>query len=78
MELDRLVSLVGMRPRCRPQSITLFSGEYDRICPPEAIEMLARKWGCEHCCYPQGHVGYRLMREAFELWSRKYSGCVVG
>jgi len=78
MELDRLVSLVGMRPRCRPQSITLFSGEYDRICPPEAIEMLARKWGCEHRRYPQGHVGYRLMREAFELWSRKYSGCVVG
>jgi pimeloyl-ACP methyl ester carboxylesterase len=76
-DLDRLVSLVEMQPCCAPRAVTLFSGEYDSICPPSSIHALARKWGCEHCCFPQGHVGYRLMREAFALWSRRHSVCFL-
>ena len=67
--LDRLVSPAAMRPVCDPECITLLAGEYDRIATPETIRAFARAWNCPRFrCYPQGHVGYRLMREAFAEW----------
>ncbi len=67
--LDRLVSPATMRPTCDPENIVLLAAEFDRIATPEVIEALARAWGCpRYRCYPQGHVGYRLMREAFREW----------
>lgn len=67
--LDRLVSPTTMRPICDPERIVLLAAEFDRIATPEVIRELARAWGCpRYRCYPQGHVGYRLMREAFREW----------
>ncbi|HPA19815.1 MAG TPA: hypothetical protein PLU30_18845 [Verrucomicrobiae bacterium] len=67
--LDRLVSPMTMRPVCDPGHIALLAAQFDRIATPEIIRELARAWGCHrYRCYPQGHVGYRLMREAFREW----------
>ena len=67
--LDRLVSPTTMRPVCDPANIVLLAAEFDRIATPEVIRELARAWNCpRYRCYPQGHVGYRLMREAFREW----------
>lgn len=67
--LDRLVSPMTMRPACDPANIVLLAAEFDRIATPEVIRELARAWACpRYRCYPQGHVGYRLMREAFREW----------
>lgn len=67
-QIDHLVSPVALQPKCSNRRITLYGGEFDRICPPKLIQQLASKWECECKIFPQGHVGYRLMREAYSDW----------
>lgn len=77
--LDRLVSPVTMRPACDPEYIVLLAAEYDRIATPEVVQQFARSWSCpRYRCYPQGHVGYRLMREAFAEWRNELRPLLAG
>lgn len=72
-DVDALVSPMALKPAGDPKRVTLYAGEFDRICPPQMIQQLAERWGCGYKIFPQGHVGYRLMREAFADWTRQVS-----
>jgi 1-acyl-sn-glycerol-3-phosphate acyltransferase len=49
---------------CDPARVLFVLGEFDLIAPPIDIEALQQKWrGSELLRVPQGHFGYRMMRE---------------
>jgi 1-acyl-sn-glycerol-3-phosphate acyltransferase len=51
-------------PACDPARVLFVAGDFDVVAPPEDIEALHQKWrGSELLCVPQGHFGYRMMRE---------------
>ncbi|CAF0705273.1 alpha/beta hydrolase [Candidatus Methylacidithermus pantelleriae] len=61
-------------PKAKRGFILLVAGEYDRIVPPELLWELHRRWeGSHFYCFPQGHVGYRLMPESFRLATQLWS-----
>lgn len=64
-------------PLTEKQHILLLAGAFDQIAVPEEIETLHKAWpGSHYYCFPQGHVGYRLMPESFrlarELWHKEF------
>ncbi|HEY2124729.1 MAG TPA: hypothetical protein VGG94_04620 [Chthoniobacterales bacterium] len=53
-----------MQPLVRPDRILLVAGDYDLVARPADIMALHQKWqGSELLQVPQGHFGYRMMRE---------------
>lgn len=54
------------QPLCDPARVLFVLGEFDLVAPPIDIEALHQKWrGSELLRVPQGHFGYRMMRETF-------------
>ena len=51
-------------PLCDPARVLFVLGEFDLVAPPVDIEAIHQKWrGSELLRVPQGHFGYRMMRE---------------
>src|SRR2546421_8170118 len=51
-------------PLCDPTRVLFVSGDFDLIARPEDIDAIQQKWrGSELLRVPQGHFGYRMMRE---------------
>ena len=51
-------------PVCDPTRILFVSGDFDLIARPTDIDAIQQKWrGSELLRVPQGHFGYRMMRE---------------
>src|SRR6267378_812497 len=51
-------------PVCDPARVLFVSGDFDLIARPSDIEAIQQKWrGSELLRVPQGHFGYRMMRE---------------
>ena len=51
-------------PLCDPERVLFVSGDFDLIARPSDIEAIQQKWrGSELLRVPQGHFGYRMMRE---------------
>jgi hypothetical protein len=54
--------------KCVSENVLLLSGEYDVMTPAKEIRDLHLLWkGSHYFSFPQGHVGYLLMRESFRL-----------
>jgi pimeloyl-ACP methyl ester carboxylesterase len=54
-------------PACGAERVLFVAGEFDLIAPTEHIEEIHRKWrGSELLRVPQGHFGYRMMRDTVE------------
>lgn len=59
-----LSSPASNQPRCRADRVLFVAGEYDLIARPNDIEEIHRRWrGSELLRVPQGHFGYRMLRE---------------
>jgi pimeloyl-ACP methyl ester carboxylesterase len=59
-----LSSPMHNQPLCRPDRVLFVAGEYDLIARPEHIEEMHQRWrGSELLKVPQGHFGYRMMRD---------------
>jgi pimeloyl-ACP methyl ester carboxylesterase len=59
-----LSSVSHNQPACGAEKVLLVSGEFDMIARPNDIAELHRKWnGSELLTVPQGHFGYRMLRE---------------
>jgi pimeloyl-ACP methyl ester carboxylesterase len=59
-----LSSVSHNQPACSAEKVLLVSGEFDMIARPNDIAELHRKWnGSELLTVPQGHFGYRMLRE---------------
>lgn len=68
-----LSSPLMMQPLVPTNRILLVAGEYDLVAPAEDIEELGKKWrGAELLRIPQGHFGYRMMRETFARLQQRY------
>jgi 1-acyl-sn-glycerol-3-phosphate acyltransferase len=53
-------------PVCDPARVLFVSGDFDLIVRPADIDAIQQKWrGSELLRVPQGHFGYRMMRETF-------------
>ena len=51
-------------PICDPARVLFVLGEFDLVAPPKDIEAIHQKWrGSDLLRVPQGHFGYRMMRE---------------
>ena len=51
-------------PACDPAQVLFVSGDFDLIARPSDIEAIHQKWrGSELLRVPQGHFGYRMMRD---------------
>ena len=51
-------------PLCDPTRVLFVSGDFDLVAPAVDIEAIHRKWrGSELLRVPQGHFGYRMIRE---------------
>jgi 1-acyl-sn-glycerol-3-phosphate acyltransferase len=61
------------QPLCDPARILFVAGEFDLIARSEDIEAIHQKWhGSELLRVPQGHFGYRMMRDTIaRLKARK-------
>ncbi|WP_178087789.1 alpha/beta hydrolase, partial [Methylacidimicrobium cyclopophantes] len=73
----RLVCPSLSRPFLQPQEVLLLGGIYDRVVPLPLLEEFRDAWhGCHFYPFPQGHVGYRLMRESLgiaqTIWPRDF------
>jgi len=52
------------QPLCRADCVLFVAGEFDLIARPADIEKIQQKWsGSELLRVPQGHFGYRMIRE---------------
>ena len=59
-----LSSPMHNQPLCDSDRILLVAGEFDLIARPADIEKIQQKWcGSELLRVPQGHFGYRMIRE---------------
>jgi len=59
-----LSSPVHSEPACDPARVLFVSGDFDLIARPADIDAIQQKWrGSELLRVPQGHFGYRVMRE---------------
>jgi len=61
-----LSSPLHNEPLCDPARVLFVSGDFDLIARPADIDAIQQKWsGSELLRVPQGHFGYRMMRETF-------------
>jgi pimeloyl-ACP methyl ester carboxylesterase len=59
-----LSSPMHNQPLCDPARVLFVAGEFDLIARPEDVEEVHGKWcGSELLRVPQGHFGYRMLRE---------------
>jgi 1-acyl-sn-glycerol-3-phosphate acyltransferase len=59
-----LSSPLHNEPACDPARVLFVSGDFDLIARPADIDAIQQKWrGSERLRVPQGHFGYRVMRE---------------
>src|SRR6266853_1122987 len=59
-----LSSPMHNQPLCNADRVLFVSGEFDLIARPEHVEEVHGKWrGSELLRVPQGHFGYRMLRE---------------
>ena len=59
-----LSSPMHNQPLCDPARVLFVAGEFDSIVRPEDVEEVHGKWrGSELLRVPQGHFGYRMLRE---------------
>jgi 1-acyl-sn-glycerol-3-phosphate acyltransferase len=59
-----LSSPIHNQPLCDAGRVLFVSGEFDLIARPEDVEEIHEKWrGSELLRVPQGHFGYRMLRE---------------
>jgi len=59
-----LSSPLHNEPACDPARVLFASGDFDLIARPADIDAIQQKWrGSELLRVPQGHFGYRVMRE---------------
>ena len=59
-----LSSPMHNQPLCDPARVLFVAGEFDLIARSEHIEAIQQKWrGSELLRVPQGHFGYRMLRE---------------
>ncbi|PYL34273.1 MAG: hypothetical protein DMF35_04995, partial [Verrucomicrobia bacterium] len=59
-----LSSPLHNEPACDPARVLFVSGDFDLIARPADIDAIQQKWrGSELLRFPQGHFGYRVMRE---------------
>ncbi len=59
-----LSSPLHNEPACDPARVLFVSGDFDLIARPADIDAIQQKWrGSELLRVPQGHFGYRVMRE---------------
>jgi pimeloyl-ACP methyl ester carboxylesterase len=59
-----LSSATHNQPLCPPDRILFVAGDFDLIAPTEDIEQIHQQWrGSELLRVPQGHFGYRMMRD---------------
>jgi pimeloyl-ACP methyl ester carboxylesterase len=62
-----LSSPLHIDPLCDPTRVLFVSGDFDLIARPDDIEAIHQKWrGSELLRVPQGHFGYRMMRETVD------------
>ncbi len=68
-----LTSPLFMTPLVPTDRILLVAGDYDLVAPPDDIAELHKQWGgSELLRIPQGHFGYRMMRETFARLRERY------
>jgi 1-acyl-sn-glycerol-3-phosphate acyltransferase len=61
-----LSSPLHNQPLCDPARVLFVSGDFDLIARPADIDAIQQRWrGSELLRVPQGHFGYRMMRETF-------------
>ena len=59
-----LSSPIHTEPLCDPARVLFVAGDFDLIARPGDIEAIHKKWrGSELLRVPQGHFGYRMMRD---------------
>jgi pimeloyl-ACP methyl ester carboxylesterase len=59
-----LSSPIHNQPLCDAGRVLFVSGEFDLIARPEDVEEVHERWrGSELMRVPQGHFGYRMLRE---------------
>jgi hypothetical protein len=59
-----LSSPMHNQPLCDADRVLFVAGEFDLIARPEDVEKIHGKWrGSELLRVPQGHFGYRMLRE---------------
>jgi 1-acyl-sn-glycerol-3-phosphate acyltransferase len=59
-----LSSPIANQPLCSAERVLFVAGKFDSIVRPEDIEAIHTKWrGSDLLHVPQGHFGYRVMRE---------------
>jgi 1-acyl-sn-glycerol-3-phosphate acyltransferase len=59
-----LSSPLHTNPVCDPSRVLFVAGDFDLIAQPHDIEAIHKNWrGSELLRVPQGHFGYRMMRE---------------
>jgi len=62
--LEHLGSPLHGTPLCDHRRIVITAGLYDRVSPKEDLELLTARWpGAKLLHVPQGHFGYRALRE---------------
>jgi 1-acyl-sn-glycerol-3-phosphate acyltransferase len=67
-----LSSPIHNQPLCDADRVLFVSGEFDLIARPKDVEEVHGKWrGSELLCVPQGHFGYRMLRETIERLKKR-------
>jgi 1-acyl-sn-glycerol-3-phosphate acyltransferase len=65
-------------PVCDPTRVLFVSGDFDLIARPGDIDAIHQKWrGSELLRVPQGHFGYRMMRETIARLKQRGLGASV-
>jgi pimeloyl-ACP methyl ester carboxylesterase len=58
-----LTSPFNLTPKTPSHRITVIGGKYDRLSPPESLQLLCKTWkGARYSEVKQGHFGYGAMR----------------
>jgi len=74
----RLVCPSLSRPYLEPEEVLLLGGIYDRVVPLRLLQEFRAAWrGCHFYPFPQGHVGYQLMRESLRIAQEIWPGDFV-
>src|SRR6266404_6003638 len=73
-----LSSPLHTQPLCDPACVLFVAGEFDLIARPADIDAIQQKWrGSELLRVPQGHFGYRVMRETVARLKERGLGSLV-
>ena len=68
-----LSSPLHNHPLCQPDRILFVAGDFDRVVRLSDIEEIHRKWlGSDLLRVPQGHFGYRMMRDTVARLKERY------